>query len=1548
MEWVGPRLLTHMNTIKSTISSKGGAPSKVPKVRTVATATLQRGKLSLAQNRIGGRGHNDYINDSERFVIFNTRDDMTVQKMYSCLEKYLSSEFYRSVSKVQKVWQKNGSVRFDLWIKTGLAQSFKRRLTDSIRPGYIKQAFREEIAVKLPSAVRWRVDVYRSWRDRAIRKKPVKVSPPVDAVCAVATLNINGIRNKLLELTDFLTEEDVSVCAVQETLEAGGYYVQCPEGYRIYSKPKTKGFRGHAILVKSQLTSHLEKTDNDHIIHVKVSGLGQARNIIHVVGCYLPSGGNFRRLRTIILDAIHLLCTKLIAKNPDVKILVMGDMNDQANHIDNCLNDLVLGLKVLRPRGSDLTRFPKRGKSSAIDHIICNEGMRSIIRRPRVARAYAISDHRPLVANLRLMPGEKTVTEIRYRIDADLVKGHGGKIVMHPKWCKPQLDGKINTGRDLDEFANEFIVTMKDVTTSLGIRKATVNGKPKFPRGLKQLLKIRKSASVKLVQARLEGALNDVLERAYIKANHRFVTALKEWKSAVEKKELSYMCREMRTGEHKKLWQRITKLTGTGTRAQGLGPVNDKRGVLQTDPKKIMETIKVHYEELANSEPGTSQDEKFWREKVTDQEVKPMLEGINSGITWPDVLLAIRAMTRGTAPGQDEISIDVLKELLAQECKEQVEVTMNVAVNEHSNIRRRAPLGIRFALEAKDLPKLPLTNLGKTLYKLIEGCWQLEQTPKAWDQVDIVNLFKGGDEPELLTNYRGISLISVGLKVLLTILGGRLMTSLTDRRDLVSEQAGYRPNEEAIGQYVAMAEIIRRKVIDEGEIYGVFVDFRKAFDKVYHEALYRVLDDMGVRGKMLNFIKYMYRNARAQVKVGEERSESFGMARGTRQGCPLSPLLFIIFVNSIFKECPAAGVESKGYTYRGGQFADDLLALTKSLEATQGFLDQLRTWCLKWGMEINLGKSGVMRFNTNGIGKAAYEDREFSLPEGLIPKVTEYKYLGIVMTPELSKTREGGDELAHSKNMANKGKKVVATILPLLRDPNKPVVVKAQVIRSLLMPVLTFGGEWTGFKAANSVPGQAVLKTAVNLVMGAKMTSSQYNVETLMYELNINSVEAEQATKRARLMAKCERGEMKTSLQHLFNRWFTSRSKTIITGSNKWIADAMTKSMGWGDAPYRGWKEIGERVELHNRSNCFEDEGLQKLDNLYESIAGTTLSEGAQRQLINDGMREYSMLEWSHEALEVERQQLLSARTAKGRTIGEAQSVYWAKAYVNERRFRAERTSAWSHYNGLQLGATRDWLRGTLSYPHMQREAHVLVKIRVLGYHKLNDRVSTNTRIEGGSILVKDECPLCAAHVGYGMEWAHLLTDCTHPRVSCMRDEHLKLLISVLRTELKHQSFIANSNTSVDAPGDRTYTITEAIQVYLIGGRIENYTPASWFGFGHLPFVTPGFSSHWWTHVAKFLYGVMKIYYTAVFPKGITDDVLDPILPNSGSDSGESDSESEMEIDDRLSTPVPELVPYGENRAPRNMVLKGGKWVYRDERLGRTADADWTHPLLRT
>ncbi|GBE87771.1 hypothetical protein SCP_1104480 [Sparassis crispa] len=518
--------------------------------------------------------------------------------------------------------------------------------------------------------------------------------------------------------------------------------------------------------------------------------------------------------------------------------------------------------------------------------------------------------------------------------------------------------GELSLGTD--KFNDVFDEECRD----LQMKKDVVDGKPKtkLPRKIQQLLSRYKGYSKRLAQAERQGSTDvDHLRVLYSRARNKFRKEQGQWKAKQRELEYSRIADDMASYDFKSAWTRLkartnlSSATGEGQPMKPSQPLKDDKGHLQTSPEGIQKVMSDHYKKLLQDDKdGQMREYEYWRNKFPYQdEVSRDYEhlGLSAPMEWPECLSSIREMNGGTSPSEDELHIDVFKGMVGEECMAELKI-WNPQFVRKDNIQVNLP--------KKLLPMQPRTPMGKVVFHLLNSAWELGDIPEAWEENTIVSLFKKGD-PELLNNYRGVTLISVLEKILTGVMMARLYGTLESAEILDPEQAGFRPGEEAIGQFIALAEIVRRRgVVDEKlritPTFGIFIDFKKAYDKVPHGMLWVACENMGIKGHMLHMIKALYKRTRVAVRAGGGNAEAFDLWRGLRQGCLLSPILFIIFVTNLLQyiryqdvehgvDVPHKMIWDKNQARcLGLLYADDVVGFEGSIEYSRKFISNLYRW----------------------------------------------------------------------------------------------------------------------------------------------------------------------------------------------------------------------------------------------------------------------------------------------------------------------------------------------------------------------------------------------------------------------------------------------------------------------------------------------------------------------------------------------------------------------------------------------------------------------------
>ena len=109
----------------------------------------------------------------------------------------------------------------------------------------------------------------------------------------------------------------------------------------------------------------------------------------------------------------------------------------------------------------------------------------------------------------------------------------------------------------------------------------------------------------------------------------------------------------------------------------------------------------------------------------------------------------------------------------------------------------------------------------------------------------------------------------------------------------------------------------------------ISVDAEKAFDKIQHPFMIKTLQEVGIGGTYLYILKAIYDKSTANTILNGEKLKSFPLRSGTRQGCPLSPLLFNIVLEvldtEIREEKEIKGIQLRKEEVKLSLFADDMI-----------------------------------------------------------------------------------------------------------------------------------------------------------------------------------------------------------------------------------------------------------------------------------------------------------------------------------------------------------------------------------------------------------------------------------------------------------------------------------------------------------------------------------------------------------------------------------------------------------------------------------------------
>ena len=194
-----------------------------------------------------------------------------------------------------------------------------------------------------------------------------------------------------------------------------------------------------------------------------------------------------------------------------------------------------------------------------------------------------------------------------------------------------------------------------------------------------------------------------------------------------------------------------------------------------------------------------------------------------------------------------------------------------------------------------------------------------------------MTLPKKGDLSDC-NNWRSITLLSIPGKVFCTVLLNRLREHVDSR--LREEQAGFRKRRSCSEQIFTLRTIIEQSLEHQTPLIINFIDFKKAFDSIHRESLWKILKLYGVPDKFIDIFKTLYLNSSCCVKTSVGNTDMFDIKTGVRQSCILSPFLILITIDFVMTKAmddASFGIEWSQKRLADLDFADDISAISHTL-----------------------------------------------------------------------------------------------------------------------------------------------------------------------------------------------------------------------------------------------------------------------------------------------------------------------------------------------------------------------------------------------------------------------------------------------------------------------------------------------------------------------------------------------------------------------------------------------------------------------------------------
>lgn len=772
----------------------------------------------------------------------------------------------------------------------------------------------------------------------------------------IISLNVKGINHviKRQKILSFLKKEKCQVAFLQETHLSDLEHVKLRRswvGQVFYSSYNSRS-RGAAILLHRSLPFTLEKTVHDKEgRYVLLSGYLFGEHVSF--GCvYAPTAYEASFFSQLFSDLASLSSSYLVVGgdfncvlNPSIDASPPRPaLSKKSTDLLDLMKDADLYdvWRTLHPLDKDYTFFSIPHQAfSRIDYFLSSRSVLSRIVNCSIG-IQSISDHSPVA--ITISPPYRDPSFRHWRLNPVLLQ----------KQCF--ID---HITAEIGRFFAENNTPGISPTILWESAKAYLRGSIISYSSAQKKDAIKKQLELEETVCDLQAQLKRSYSTSLAKRLEAAQSALNQL--LTQKAEAQIFFAKHRLFEAGNKPGRLLARLARGINEPNLIPsLIDKHGCRHFKSADLNKVMRSFYEELYSSDYISSAEA---RSKFLDRLDLPYLsddqkEALNRPISKEEVLDVIKNLKGGKAPGPDGFGADFYK-------------AFGGLLVDH------------------------LTNM--YLDSFDKGC-----LPPTLNLAHISVILKKGKPPEQCGSYRPISLISVDNKILSKLLAKRLENLLPVL--INSDQTGFIRGRHSLSNVRRLLNIVQYTTHRKKKALSISLDAEKAFDRVEMCYLFDIMQKFGLDGDFLKWTRTIYHSPTAAVITNGLRSAPFSVARGVRQGCPLSPLLFALALEPLAERirCDAdvKGIELGAREHKIALYADDILLFVTSPESSiPAIMNILNEFSTISGYKINYDKSEAMP-----LGPLTNADVLDVFPFRW--SASGFKYLGVKICPDLRELRK--------------------------------------------------------------------------------------------------------------------------------------------------------------------------------------------------------------------------------------------------------------------------------------------------------------------------------------------------------------------------------------------------------------------------------------------------------------------------------------------------------------------------------------------------------------
>ena len=333
----------------------------------------------------------------------------------------------------------------------------------------------------------------------------------------------------------------------------------------------------------------------------------------------------------------------------------------------------------------------------------------------------------------------------------------------------------------------------------------------------------------------------------------------------------------------------------------------------------------------------------------------------------------------------------------------------------------------------------------------INKVWLSGSFPDPWRKAVVAEIFKGGGKD--ITNpasYRPISLLSVIYKLYARLVQVRLAQGIDHR--IRDRQYGFRKGRSTGDPIHIVRRVQELFESTSSPLYLLFLDWQQAFDRLSREGLLSALRRIGCTPHYVKVIESMYAHTSFVVRTPSGCSTEHCQHSGIRQGCPLSPYLFVVFMSVFMDDIEDRYVEEHGTPPRVHtaqdplfdlEYADDVVLLTRTRAQLQRLLSMIEEEASLYAMRLNQDKVKLVAMNPVGAAPLLFGDG------GSVGEVTSWPYLGSRISRDAKQGVNLAARLSHATREFDK-------LVSFWAHAAIPTSLKLRTFKAIFHPMVTY------------------------------------------------------------------------------------------------------------------------------------------------------------------------------------------------------------------------------------------------------------------------------------------------------------------------------------------------------------------------------------------------------------------------------------------------------------------------------------------------------------